>query len=209
MEYIAHINGDKIQSCTEHCLNTAKYAKADLESVGLGNTAYLAGLIHDMGKFTKEFNEYIQKSARGENVRKGSVIHSFAGVRMMMTEFHPMYSGQSKSEWEGITAEMISTAVGCHHGLFDEYDENHRSGLKYRIEKQPEYDERAKSAFYELCCKQEDIAELFLDACEEICTICTPLTKIASTEKELMFYLGLIQRLLNSAVMDGDRKDTA
>ena len=98
MEYIAHINGDKIQSCTEHCLNTAKYAKTDLMSVGLGNTAYLAGLIHDMGKFTKEFNEYIQKSARGENVRKGSVIHSFAGVRMMMTEFHPMYSGQSKSE---------------------------------------------------------------------------------------------------------------
>lgn len=209
MEYIAHINGDKIQSCTEHCLNTAKYAKTDLMSVGLGNTAYLAGLIHDMGKFTKEFNEYIQKSARGENVRKGSVIHSFAGVRMMMTEFHPMYSGQSKSEWERITAEMIATAVGCHHGLFDEYDENHRSGLKYRIEKQPEYDERAKSAFYELCCKQEDIAKLFLDACKEICTICEPLTKIASTEKELMFYLGLIQRLLNSAVMDGDRKDTA
>lgn len=127
MEYIAHINGDKKQSCTEHCLNTAKYAKADLMSVGLGNTAYLAGLIHDMGKFTKEFNEYIQKSASGENVRKGSVIHSFAGVRMMMTEFHPMCSGQSKSEWGGITAEMIATAVGCHHGLFDEYDENHRS----------------------------------------------------------------------------------
>lgn len=175
MEYIAHINGDKIQSCTEHCLNTAKYAKADLMSVGLGNTAYLAGLIHDMGKFTKEFNEYIQKSARGEHVRRGSVIHSFAGVRVMMTEFHPMYSGQSKSEWEQITAEMIATAVGCHHGLFDEYDENHRSGLKYRIEKQPEYDERAKSAFYELCCKQEDIAKLFLDACKEICTICEPL----------------------------------
>lgn len=55
----AHIREGKIQGCMEHCMGTSRYAKEDLEGIGLGNAAYLAGLLHDCRKFTKEFSEYI------------------------------------------------------------------------------------------------------------------------------------------------------
>ncbi len=50
MLYKAHINGNKIQSCKQHCINTANYAKENAETLNLANTAYLCGLLHDTGK---------------------------------------------------------------------------------------------------------------------------------------------------------------
>lgn len=47
------------QSVAEHCRNTAKYASEALKAVGLEKTAYLAGLLHDCGKHTFRFKQYI------------------------------------------------------------------------------------------------------------------------------------------------------
>ena len=116
MPYVAHINDNKeIQTCTGHSRNTANYAYVNLKKNGLGHSAYLAGLLHDCGKFTPEFSEYIQKAAAGEPVRKGSVIHTFSGVYYLMTQYH---TGLVPGFGE-LTAELISYAIGAHHGLFD------------------------------------------------------------------------------------------
>ena len=61
--YPAHIriedDKETIQTAQEHCQNTAKYASEALKPVGLSSTAYLAALLHDMGKFKTEFKEYL------------------------------------------------------------------------------------------------------------------------------------------------------
>ena len=210
--YIAHIHDEKIQSCKEHSVNTAKYAKADLECIDLGNLGYLAGILHDMGKFTDEFSDYIQRSANGEKVARGSVIHTFAGARTILSKFHSNYGNEQLTGWENLTAELIATAIGSHHGLFDEYDENYESGLDYRVKRQPEYDNRAKEAFFNDCCTEEDINALFVQACEEVSNVVLKLSEVcrdSDSYQKLSFYLGVLQRLLNSAVMDGDRRDTA
>lgn len=72
ISFPAHINNKMlVQSVQEHCRNTAQYAEECLKSIRLGKTAYLAGLVHDCGKFTLPFKNYIEASARGENVRRG------------------------------------------------------------------------------------------------------------------------------------------
>lgn len=81
--YPAHIRIESdeqiVQSVQEHCRNTAKYAGESLKEVGLYCTAYLAGLLHDMGKFKVVFKEYLEASEKG-NTRKGNVVnHTFAG----------------------------------------------------------------------------------------------------------------------------------
>lgn len=60
--FIAHINDKEIQSCKDHSIGVACIARKKLEGVGLGNTAYLAGVLHDAGKYTDEFKEYIEKA---------------------------------------------------------------------------------------------------------------------------------------------------
>ena len=90
MEYYAHTSEDGMrrQTVAAHCRKAASYAAECLSSVGLSNTAYLAGLMHDTGKLTQEYQTYLERAARGEAVRRGSVVHTFAGVRFLLEHYH-------------------------------------------------------------------------------------------------------------------------
>ena len=76
-----------------------------LSSVGLSNTAYLAGLMHDTGKLTQEYQTYLERAARGEAVRRGSVVHTFAGVRFLLEHYH---GSKHDSSFNDITCELLS-----------------------------------------------------------------------------------------------------
>ena len=206
MEFTAHINnGGEIQTCIEHCKNTAEYAADDLMSIGLDDAAYLAGLLHDMGKFTNEFNTYIHDAAISKNKVSRSVIHSFAGVNYMLSDFHD----ENRLGFDDISAELIAYAIGSHHGLFDCIDADGQSGFEHRLTKQPEYDDRAKKAFFSCCATDTDVNEWFNRACEQLKTKIEAFKEVTSRGDEILFYEGMLARLLSSAVMDGDRKDTA
>ena len=109
----AHIREEDkaVQTVMEHCLMAAKIAGDALQGVGLKHTAYLAGLLHDMGKMTEEFRTYIQKAANGEPVRRGSVNHTFAGCRFLLENFHK----SSSDPYSYVTSEILAYAVGAHH----------------------------------------------------------------------------------------------
>lgn len=66
MKYTAHIrNYDKAEQSVEaHCSETAGLASEYAELAGLKKTAELSGLLHDMGKFTNDFNDYIHGDTR-------------------------------------------------------------------------------------------------------------------------------------------------
>ena len=73
-EYAAHIRDDeKIQSIIEHCIGTAIRAKGFAEEFGSGDYGYFCGLLHDIGKYSQQF----QKRIRGSSQR---VNHSSAGA---------------------------------------------------------------------------------------------------------------------------------
>ena len=73
--HIIEIDGEmKVQECRDHCRNSAEYAKSDLQPAALENAGFLAGLLHDCGKFTGSFRKYIYASHAGEKVKKGSVM---------------------------------------------------------------------------------------------------------------------------------------
>lgn len=113
MSYIAHIdNLGSEQTVEDHLENTANYARQCLESAGLGNAAYLSGCIHDMGKFSDAFQQYI----RGVSGRKGEVIHTFQCCRLMLEKYHT-----DANAYKCITSELIAFSASAHHGLFDCY----------------------------------------------------------------------------------------
>lgn len=209
MTFIAHINNEKeelIQTCTDHCRNTAKYAANDLQNIGLKKAAYLAGLLHDCGKFTPEFREYIKNSALEMQGKKGSVIHSFAGVYYLMDKYH----NAPIPGFSELTAELLSYAIGAHHGLFDCYDENSKNGYIHRLTKQPEYEKKAIENFLAECASRDETEHLFANSCAEITEIYQKFLSIPNVKiNELQFYAGMMARILTSAVINGDRRDTA
>lgn len=200
------------QTVPEHCYATAGYAQKSLQEIGLGNAAYLAGLLHDMGKMTQEFREYIQRAANGESVRRGSVNHTFAGCRYLLERYH----GDFSKNINDFTSELLAYVIGAHHGQFDCIDENGQSGFNHRLQKEIAYVE-AKDNFNSECEEQSEIDKRFKKATEEIekaiiilrdMTI-TSKKKPESCNQEMCFYLGLLARLILSSVIEGDRRDTA
>lgn len=213
--YPAHIRIESdeqiVQSVQEHCRNTAKYAGESLKEVGLYCTAYLAGLLHDMGKFKVEFKEYLEASEKG-NTRKGNVVnHTFAGVRFVLERYHS-FSKQSE-ELDEYTAEIIACAIGAHHGLFDCLNKEGISGFSHRMNKEDIGYEESRDNFLAFCATENEVDELFQKAKKEIKQIVALINPLLSNERkrrgEAEFYVGLLAKLVLSAVIEGDRRDTA
>lgn len=206
----AHIRMDKdgvkrYQSTEEHCRNTAKYAADALKAAELYHTGQLAGLIHDVGKNQRGFSEYLEKSADGEKVTRGSVNHTFAGVRWLLEKYH----GEPPLEFDSLSAELIAYAAGAHHGLFDCVDENGRDGFYHRLTKDGISYEESRDNFLKRCADESEMDGLFRKSVSEITKKLNSIVEICLDDSEVSFYGGLLARLILSAVIDGDRRDTA
>ncbi|MCD8106656.1 MAG: CRISPR-associated helicase Cas3' [Oscillospiraceae bacterium] len=207
----AHIrrkeDGDafEIQTVFEHNSKTAELAGKSLQETGLYATAYVTGLLHDIGKLTGSYRKYIVRAASGKDVVRGSVNHTFAGVRLILREYH----GDSSSSYERLTAELIAYAVGAHHGQFDLIDEHHEEdGFDHRLNEKNFQDDEIEGAIERFRKSEyyDTLRELFPKCVEEIKAV---YDKLSFNRSERWFYLGLIARLLLSAVVEGDRTNTA
>lgn len=96
--YIAHISEatGEIQTIKEHSENTAELCRRYAVSE-LGDIAYAAGLIHDIGKFQVSF----QKKIHGENL---TVEHSTCGAL------------EAKKKYERSLSLLMGFCIAGHHG---------------------------------------------------------------------------------------------
>lgn len=215
MEYPAHIRkvDDKkyVQTVEEHCRGVAEIAAELLRDIGLEKTAYLAGIIHDLGKFSENFKNYIEKAADGEKVQRGSVNHTFAGVRFLLEK----HSDEQLSGFSDIVLEILAYAVGAHHGLFDCVDDNNNNGFTKRIQKEGIDYLNAAQEFLKICCSEQDIEDLLKQSEKEFFPVFNEIEKLADNadakiqNTQITFYIGFLARLILSAIIEADRSDTA
>ena len=204
-DFPSHINDrGEVQSNAAHCFGTAKIASTNLTSVHLGQTAFFLGLIHDCGKFTEEFRDYLIRSVNGEKIKKGSVIHTFAAVSLLLQRYY-----SNSGDLDDAVAEILACAAGSHHGLFDCVDPEGNSGFIHRIEKQPKYDQEAIQNFFSVCCSEEQLNHCWKETLNEMLPVLNKCLELGKDDSEVSFYVGLLTRLLTSALIDGDRTDTA
>lgn len=76
MEYFAHIDGDRKQSIKEHLQGTAELAESFAAKFGKADWGYCCGMLHDIGKYSSEFQRKIQENL---DIR---VDHSTAGAKV-------------------------------------------------------------------------------------------------------------------------------
>lgn len=207
------------QTVEAHARQTAACAAARLKAAGLESAGYLAGLLHDLGKCTEKFFVYLKKAFQGEPVRRGSVNHTFAGAIFLLERYH----GTRCASYGDIAAEVLAYAVGAHHGLFDCVGPNGVGGFAHRLE----YDrtelcyEEAVRNFIAQCAGYEELDALFARAAEEIKAFAEKAAgeilrkkspgspQSGSSEALRGFFFSFLCRLLLSALIDADRRDTA
>lgn len=208
---IAHIRADEngkpiIQTLKEHIKNTAVYTAENLHDVQLYNTGYLAGLLHDMGKATKAFDDYITASFQGEKTVRGSINHTFAGV-IFLSELT-----ETRDKTYQFVYELIAYAIGSHHGLFDAFSPEGVNGFLHRTadtDREEIFYNEAKQNFLSECADMETIEALLTKARDELLTLNNKIKAVSDKKQRHRYFLGLSARLLTSALIDADRRDTA
>ena len=199
--FTAHIREyDKaVQSVKEHCLNTAELAYKYAEPLGLGNVAYVQGLLHDIGKNHRDFDAYIKGDS---GLKRGDIDHSYAGAKYIC-EFA---DGIDTQKYHNVS-RFIARTIISHHGLHDWITADGQDYFIKRISNADRY-EAIKESVKDIVSESE-LRGYLEKAYDEYTVTRARIKDLSKASDDFAFYLGLLERLMQSVLIDADRTDTA
>lgn len=202
---IAHTNKEgEMQTLKQHSEETACLCASFLYHTGLCDLGKLCGLLHDMAKSKKAFQEYI----RGDD--KVKIDHSTGGgvyIDKCKNEFLSNY----KSAKAKITAQLIAQAIFCHHSKLKNIL-SYTGELEYKKrlltdKNKIDYDESVM-IYTKYCVSTETIHALFSSAVLEMAEVLHRIQAYTRSRSEIDFALGMLQRLVYSSLCDADKYNT-
>lgn len=203
----AHIrkSDKKYQHIKEHLNNTAKLCFLAAKELKLDYLAQLIGKLHDMGKCTENFTEYleIQNGIKKGYAVRGEIHHSPAGA---IYAYEHWYNNTIEQK---MTAQIIAMVIFAHHSGFMDVltlsGESPLSDALKRDKNQLHYEE-AVGNFLTIVAGTAELDELFLKAVDDIKGV---IDKLKSQNSMSMMICGLIAREMLSILVDSDRYDSA
>ncbi|MBU1261549.1 MAG: CRISPR-associated helicase Cas3', partial [Proteobacteria bacterium] len=217
-DFIAHRRekDGEIQSLTDHLDGVSEKTGEFASTVGMKEQGELIGLLHDIGKASQEFKQYI-KSAVGlidsdedgyvdATELKGKVDHSTAGAQLI-------YRKLAQNGNEAIfVAQVLSLCIASHHsGLIDCISPEGIDTYSKRMGKREEKS-HLDEVFGKLSNRVEELiinrlqSEKFLG---NVVNRFKALRTSLDSHETLSFKYGLLVRFLYSCLIDADRLDTA
>lgn len=203
------------QTLTEHLEGASKLAEQYAAKVGLPICGVILGLLHDLGKHSKSFQDYIKSSGRilepddedyiDARKARGKIDHSTAGAQFIWR-----YCGTSPFQQVG--ANIMALCIASHHsGLIDCLAPDGTDIFSKRMDKADDkshyseavalMDEAAKNRTIEILSSQELETELKKRLGE--------LQKVTTSVVTGQFALGFLTRFLFSTLIDADRLNSA
>jgi len=218
-EFVAHVRDDgKKQSLEEHLLGVSSLCKRNAGKLKMPYTGELLGLLHDLGKYSKIFQDYIF-SAVGlieqddkdfvDSVKlKGKIDHSTAGAQYIWNSL--VNCDDLKNQ---IVAQVIALCIASHHsGLIDCISPDGENVFTGRITKDEDktfLNEVLTNIDKEILKKIERNINESEHTNEIISFIKKLVHKYSKNELLIRFHATLMIRMLFSCLVDADHTDTA
>ena len=218
-KFIAHLRkrDKEPQYLSDHLNEVSKLAGQFADKIGLKESGEILGLLHDLGKASKEFQNYIQSANDmidpdsddyvDSKAKKGKVDHSSAGAQVIYKHLW------NKGTEARLASQVLSLAIASHHsGLIDCLLPGGEDNFTKRMEKAEE-NTHANEAFSNLGESEKQKANRLL--ADEL-LVKQLIEKISSlkekdndSQETLTFKRGLLIRFLLSCLLDADRLNTA
>jgi CRISPR-associated endonuclease/helicase Cas3 len=211
-QFLAHLeeNG-KRQLLLDHLRSVSLKAGSLSAKIGIGPAGAVAGLAHDLGKYSSAFQCYLrsvtvdQDTEQGEP-EHGKVDHSTAGAQIIWRRL------KGEGALEGVVGEILSLCVASHHsGLIDCIAPIGSDKLSHRMLK-ADYDSHRDEAWSNAEPALREMIEQRLGDPSLVQCLKDRIAKLSqgsSNESIVRFKLGLLVRILFSCLIDADRTDTA
>jgi CRISPR-associated endonuclease/helicase Cas3 len=210
--YLAHLDEtDRCQMLSEHLASVSEITSRLSAKIGLGAPGALIGLLHDLGKYSNAFQQYLRLMSKDQDtepchMERGSVDHSTAGAQTIWRSLAP------KGKVESVAAQIFALCIASHHsGLIDCVDPDGTDKFSRRmlkVDSESHYDEarsRAEGLVIERSRKLLDDPNLVSCVQQIILKLC----KNDQNETIRRYMIGLLARFLFSCLIDADRTDTA
>lgn len=200
MSFIAHIrqSDHQVQTVQQHLNEVAALARQYATSTNLGAHAELAGLLHDMGKYTQAFTTYIENAVYHNKISATKIDHSTAGAKYLYERYYKTHP---------YVAEIIGMAVLSHHsGLqnFIQLDLTPSDYIRRVVEKDLPYYDEVKENFEAVEGNKARVDDLFNEAVAEF----NSFKEKAGKLDEPLLYFSYMQKLVLSFLLDADRTNT-
>lgn len=216
-EFIARYLGPdgEAQSLEAHLEEVANLANIFASKIGLPSFGRLAGLLHDFGKYSKDFQVYI-RAAEGQlepkaepgNVKelKGRIDHSTAGAQLVWETL------KDQGHLHRLIGQIVALCIASHHsGLIDCLSPDGEDKFSSRMGKA-----RDKTHLDEAIIKSQEQVLANINSLlhapqigEELRIQLEGLFQGEESRTVREFYLSLLVRFLFSALIDGDRLSAA
>ena len=191
------------QSVRRHLEGTMKLAEKNCPLDILKNTAIVAALLHDAGKLSQDFFEYMRDIQKyGEKARPRLVDHTSAGGWILEE-----IVGRKR------LTELIGTAVFSHHGLQDCVDMETGETLAESRRRKPIDFETIRGRYFEIV-DREVLIQYLKNAHKDVQSMVGAISQWVNSKGQKCcgdgdFYMGMYERLLLSILIDSDWTDTA
>ncbi len=213
MKYLAHEN----QSLEEHLAGVAEKSGNFASKIGLQKHGELVGLLHDIGKYSEDFQNYLQSAVGILNLDeddyinakgvKGKIDHSTAGAKYVFNRL------SDKGNESKLAAQILSMCIASHHsGLIDCLSPDSKDVFTARMNKaknKTHYDEAILRADRSVLKRVEDL----FSSPAIIETLIKNLKEVHDKDENspitTHFKQGMLIRILFSCLIDADRLDTA
>lgn len=226
-EFLAHVreSDGKKQTLMAHLEGVASESKGSAGKLGLELAGELIGLLHDLGKYSGEFQWYL-KSATGllnpdedkdfvdASGLKGKVDHSTAGAQFIWRELH------KQGQLGQIAGQILALCIASHHsGMIDCLTSNSSSSGEDAFTRRMSKSEE-KAHVEEVISKADSLIHGRCRAILADKNLVENLKKIihgiiqnspGKNDKSIVsqFQIGLLVRYLFSCLIDADRMNSA
>ena len=162
--------------------------------IGLSATARLIGLLHDLGKCTKAFADYLAycRLNPDDHSRRGTIDHASAGGQLLLRRYG------AHSEEGQLAADMAALVIFSHHsGLMNYVDKKGCADFLRRVEKDDLLERVDLAYYYREVIGEEALDRLFAEAVGEFSALDARIQSCASEETEnYHFAWGMVHKLL-------------
>lgn len=194
-----------LQDLKEHLEHVAALCQEYMRGIGCPAMGYLAGILHDAGKASAAFQDRMEAVRQGkpDPGQKGG--HASAGAVLLQKA-----AGSESSPFESLTVQAVCEAVFSHHtALPDNVSPKGEDGYGSRLGCEPAELQEVESYFWKEIISEEELKKLLQKAYAEAEVLFQRAKRNGADFKETNFFLGLLEKMLLSALIDADWLDSA
>lgn len=211
---IAHRRKDgEEQLLRTHLTEASQLAQGFAAKIGLPEIGKMMGLLHDFGKASQEYQNYLRTQEglinpdedNYSHAKRGEVDHSTAGAQLVFEKL------ASRGQEGKILAQFLALAIASHHsGLIDCLKPDGFNEFERRIAKDPK-DTHLTEARGKLPDIEKQLDEILNQPIEKkfYQVVFESMTEASDSKDTRWFKRGLLARFLLSCLLEADRLNTA